>query len=72
MYSFGLHLFSYPPERTFPEGIVFGCVYFFSLFYVVCALSLEWIDGSQPNFHTRWRSGLAQTLRKMGVVGLTF
>ena len=42
---------------------------FFLMF--AAALSLEWLDGSQPNFHTRWRGGLARTLLKMGVISLT-
>ena len=33
--------------------------------------SLEQLDGSQPNFHTRWRGGLAQIVLKIGIVALT-
>ena len=55
-------------QQIFSEGIVFGCVCFLM---VVDALSLEWLNGSQPNFNTRWRGGIAQTLLKMGDVGLT-
>ena len=48
-------------------------VFFFFCFFLMFAgaLSLERLDESQPNFHTRWRGGLAQTLFKMGVVALT-
>ena len=58
----------YCPEKNFPEGIVLHCVCFFMF---ASALSLVRLDGSQPNFDTRWRGGLAPTLLKMGIVGLT-
>ena len=41
---------------------------FFFFFMFAGTLSLERLDRSQPNFHTRWRGGLAQTLFKMGVI----
>ena len=34
-------------------------------------LSFERLDGSQPNIHVTWRGGPAQTLLKMGVIGVT-
>ena len=56
----------YRPERTFPEGIVYSFLKMFA-----GALSLERLDGSQLNYHTRWRGELAQTLLKMVVIALT-
>ena len=44
---------------------------FFLFLMFAGALSLEWLDGPQPNFHTRSRGELAQTLLKMGIIGLT-
>ena len=38
---------------------------------VLCTLSLEWLNWSQPNFHTKWRGGMTQILLKMGIAGLT-
>ena len=35
----------------FPEGILLGCVCFLMF---ASALSLEWLDGSQPNFLQGW------------------
>ena len=59
----------YRQERTFPEGIVLHCVCFFFFFFMFAGtLSLERLDGSQPNFHTRWWGGLPPTLLKMGVI----
>ena len=44
--------------------------FFFSCFFFMfaVALSLESLDGSQPNCHTRWRGRLARTLLKMAVI----
>ena len=58
-------------NKIFPEGIVFGCVFFFLFCMLADALSLKWLDGFQPSFHTRWKGELAWTLLKMGVVSLT-
>ena len=58
-------------QKTFSAGYCFALRLFFFFFFLMfaSALSLERLDRSQPNFHTR--GGLAQTLLKMGVVGLT-
>ena len=56
---------SYRPEISFPEGMFLRCVCFFLFFFFLMfagTLSLERLDGSQPNFHTRWRGGLAHRL----------
>ena len=65
----------YHPEISFPEGFVLRCVWFFFFLFIylfflmfVGTLSLKRLDGSQPNFHTRWMGGLARTLLKMGVI----
>ena len=56
-----------PPEKNFSGRYCFAlCLFFFVFCFMFAgALSLERLDGSQPNFHTRWRGGLARTLLKM-------
>ena len=51
-----------PPGKNFSGRYCFALLFYFN----VCRL--ERLDGSQPNFHTRWRGGLAQTLLKMAVI----
>ena len=51
------------PEKNFSGRYCFALRLFFFFFFMFAgALSLEWIYGSQPNCHTRWTGGLAQTL----------
>ena len=49
-----------------PGRYCFGCVCFYFFFMFARALSLEWLDGSQLKFHTRWRGKLARTLLENG------
>ena len=70
-YLYYLFLFyGYFCPKIFSEGFVFGCVWFL-FFMFSCTLSLEWLKGCQPNFHTRWRCWTARTPLKMVVVSLT-
>ena len=52
--------FQFLPPQKFSECIVSGCICFLVMF--ACVLSLEWLSGSQPNFNTRWRGGMARIL----------
>ena len=49
-------------REKFSGRYCFALRLFFFMF--VCALSLERLDGSQPDFHKRWRGGRAQTRRQ--------
>ena len=51
----GLLLLVVPEESCY--GIIFGCICF-----IVHMPSLEWQNGPQSNFDTRWRGGMAWTL----------
>ena len=57
-------------QKIFFRKVLFCAASVFFLMFA-SALSLERLDGSQPNFHTKWRGGLVRTVLKMGVVGLT-
>ena len=46
-----------PPGKNVSGRYFLGLLFSF-FFYVAGALSLQLLDGSQPNFHTRWRGGL--------------
>ena len=63
-----IRFFFYQPEINFSGRYCFGLEGI--VFMFVGALSLERLSGSQPNFHTRWRGGLVQTLLEMGIVSL--
>ena len=54
-----------PPRKNFS-----GRYCFWLHLFCLClrALYQERLDGSQPNFHARWRGGLGWTLLKMGVI----
>ena len=54
--------------RKYFQKVLFLAASVFLMF--AGTLSLEWFNGSQPNFHTR-RGGMACTLFKIGVEGLT-
>ena len=58
------------PKVLFRKVLFCAVSVFFLLFFKMFegALSLEWLDRSQPNFHTRWMGGLAQTLLKIAVI----
>ena len=54
-----------------PENFSLRYCFWLFFFMFACDLSLEWLDESQPIFtQFRCRGGLAQTLLKMGIIGL--
>ena len=65
-----MYLYSYL-YSAFLYVLVLEYIQLYSAPTLVDALSLEWLNGSQPNFKTRWRGGMARTLLKMGDVSLT-
>ena len=66
-----ISVFKLPPGKLFQKVLFSAVSFFFFFFMFASTLSLQRLDRSQPNFYTRWRGGLAQTLLKMGFVALT-
>ena len=64
-------IYSFTARKNFSRRYCFALCLFFFFSFMFVALSLERFEGSQPKFHTRWRGGLARTLLKMCVIGLT-
>ena len=65
---FFFFFFFYHPEKNFSEGVVFSCVCDFVLSYFifsVTTITLERLNQSEPNFHTRLLSEIAWPCTKM-------
>ena len=61
--------FFYHPEKNFSEGVVFSCVCNFVLFYFIFSvimITLERLNQSEPNLHTRLLSEIAWPCTNMG------
>ena len=57
--------------KMFPEGIVLFWAAFFLFPSFLClqsTLSLERLDRTQLNFHTRWRGGLARWFDRLATI----
>ena len=68
-YFFSFFFCFYHPEKNFSEGVVFSCVCDFVLFYFIFSattITLERLNQSEPNFHTRLLSEIAWPCTKMG------
>ena len=74
-----LLVYYYRPEKNFSEGIVFSRVCDFVLFFFIyfiylfiCSvytITLERLNQSEPNFHTRLLTEIARPCTKMGIAG---